>query len=108
MKIKSCLGLALALMLGEFAFAKMPFSNDLFGRAESTLDHCAQIDQRSAEKYAARKKALVKDATSEEVETARNSEEYKAAYKDMSEQLAQMPKDEVMQACSASLQNDKK
>jgi hypothetical protein len=107
MKIKSLMGFALALMLCQFAFAKMPFSNDMFGRVESTLDHCAQIDKSSAEKYAARKKELVKDATSEEVESARNADEYKAAYKDMSEQLAQMPKDDVMQACTAALQEKK-
>lgn len=107
MKIKLLFGFALALTLCQFTFAKMPFSNDIFGRMESTLDHCAQIDKPSAEKYAARKKELVKDATSEEVEAARNADEYKAAYKDMSEQIAQMPKDDVMQACTAALQEKK-
>lgn len=107
MKMKNFLSFIAALMLCEFAFAKMPFSNDMFGRLESTLDHCAQIDKPSADKYAARKKDLVKDATSEEVEAARNADAYKAAYKDMSEQLAQMPKDDVMQACTAALQEKK-
>jgi len=106
-KFKSLLGFTLALILCQLAVAKMPFSNDVFGRVESTLDHCAQIDQGSSEKYATKKKELVKDATSAEVEAARSSDEYKAAYKDMSEQLTQMPKDEVMQACTASLKGDK-
>lgn len=107
MKIQRLFGLALALVLCQFAFAKMPFSNDIFGRVESTLDRCGQVDPGSAEKYAAKKKELLKDATSEEVEAARNSDEYKAAYKDMSEQLNQMPKDELMEACTASLKGDK-
>jgi len=107
MKIKKLIGFASAVMFCQFALAKMPFSNDMFGRVESTLDHCAQVDQGSAEKYAARKKELVKDATSAEVEAARNSDEYKIAYKEMSEQLAQMPKDDVMQACTAALQEKK-
>src|SRR5690348_4932084 len=107
MKIKCLLGFALTLMLCQLTFGKMPFSNDMFGRVESTLDHCAQIDKSSAEKYAARKKELVKDATNEEVEAARNADAYKAAYKEMSEQLAQMPKDDVMQACTAALQEKK-
>ena len=107
MKIKRTLCLSAALLTAQLALAKMPFSNDMFGRVESTLDRCAQVDQGSAGKYAAKKKELVKDATSAEVEAARNSDEYKAAYKDMSEQLTQMPKDEVIQACTASLKGDK-
>ncbi len=103
MKIKRSLCLTAALLTAQLALAKMPLSNDMFGRVESTLDHCAQIDQGSAEKYTAKKKELTKDATSSEVETARTSDEYKAAYKDMSEQLTQMPKDEVKNACAAAL-----
>lgn len=107
MKMKSFLSLLAALMLCAIAFAKMPFSNDMFGRVESTLDHCAEIDKSSGEKYAAKKKQLVKDATAEEIEAARNADVYKAAYKDMSGQLAQMPKDDVMQACTAVLKSEK-
>jgi hypothetical protein len=107
MKIKSLTGFALGLMLCQLTFAKMTVSNDILGRVESTLDRCAQVDQGSAEKYATRKKELVKDATREEVEAARESNAYKAAYKDMSEQLNQMPKDDLMQACTASLKGDK-
>jgi hypothetical protein len=103
MKTRNLLSFTAALLLCQVAFAKMPFSNDMFGRVESTLDQCAQIDQGSAEKYAVKKKELVKDATSAEVEAARSSDEYKAAYKAMSEQLAQMPKDEVKNACAAAL-----
>jgi hypothetical protein len=103
MKIKRRLCLSAALLTAQLALAKMPFSNDMFGRVESTLDHCAQIDKFFAEKYAARKKELVKHATSAELEAARNSDEYKAAYKDMGEQLTQMPKDEVKNACAAAL-----
>lgn len=107
MKIKSLIGFALGLIICQLTFAKISISNDVLGRVESTLDRCAQLDQGSAEKYAAKKKELVKDASSAEVEAARNSEEYKAAYKDMSEQLTQMPKDEVMQVCTASLKGEK-
>jgi len=105
MKTIKLLSCVVACMLCEIAFAKMPFSNDMLGRVESTLDHCAQIDKSSAEKYAAKKKELAKDATAQEIEAARNSDAYKAAYKDMSDQLAQMPKDDVMQACTASLKS---
>jgi uncharacterized protein YycO len=107
MKMKSFLSFLAALMLCAIAFAKMPFSNDMFGRVESTLDQCAQIDKSSGEKYAAKKKQLVKDATAEEIEAARNTDEYKTAYKEMSEQLAQMSKDDVMQACTAALKGEK-
>jgi hypothetical protein len=107
MTIKRTLCMSAALLTAQLALAKMPFSNDMFGRVESTLDQCVQVDQGSADKYAAKKKELVKDATSAEVEAARNSEAYKTAYKEMSEQLSQMPKDEVMQACAASLKGEK-
>ena len=104
MKIKYHLSLVAAFALCQFALAKMPFSNDVFGRVESTMDHCAQIDHASADKYEAKKKDTVKGATDSEITEARNSNEYKAAYKEMSEQLAQMPKDDAMQACTAALQ----
>ena len=107
MKIKYLLGMVSAVALSHLALAKMPFSNDIFGRVESTLDHCAQVDHVSAEKYHAKKKEVAKDATESEVAEARNSDDYKAAYKDMTEQLTQTPKDEVMQACTASLRGSK-
>jgi hypothetical protein len=107
MKIKYLLSFAAAFALCQFALAKMPFSNDMFGRVEGTMDFCAQIDHASADKYETRKKEAVKGATDSEIADARNSGEYKAGYKEMSEQLAQMPKDEVMQACTAALQEKK-
>jgi len=107
MKVKSVLSLAAALMFSSLALAKMPFSNQIFGKMESTLDYCAQIDPPAGQKYQAKKKDLVKGVPEAEVTEARESDEYKNAYKEMSEQLPTVPRDDVKQVCSSALQSNK-
>jgi len=104
MKIERVLHILAILILVECALAKMPFSNEVFGKVEGTLDYCAQIDAASAPKYQQKKKDLIKGVPENEVTEARKSEEHKAGYEWISDELPKMPQDEVSAACTASLQ----
>ena len=105
MKIERILCLGAAIAISQFAAAKMPYTNDLFGKLEGTFDHCAQADPPAAKRYDAKKKAMVKDVPESELTKARESDEYKAGYKSVTEELAKMPKDEVQKACTAALES---
>jgi hypothetical protein len=103
MKIHRVIYLGAALMVAALALAKMPYTNDAFGKVEGTLDFCAQVDAPAASKYQERKKALVKDVPQKEVDEARESKEYRDAYDWVTEELGKAPKDQAVQACSAYL-----
>ena len=105
MRIQRIVYLLAALLIAQFALAKLPFTNDLFGKVEGTLDFCARIDPPSAPKYQQKKKSLVKDVPENEVEEARKTEEYKGAYDWISGELPKMPKDQVTSACAAALES---
>jgi len=107
MRIHRILCLSAALLLPTLLLAKLPFSNDAFGRVEATLDSCAQADPAGAPKYQERKKALVKDVPEKEVAEARASQEYRDAYDATTTEIGKQPKDKVVEACTASVKDDK-
>lgn len=102
MKIRKSLCLGVAIVTSQLALAKLPFTNDVFGKSEGTLDFCAQVDPASAPKYQARKRALVRNVP-DEVTEARTTEEYKKAYDWMTSELKKVPNDQAVQACTAAL-----
>ena len=104
MKLEKALCLGVALLIPELALAKLPFSNELFGKVEGTLDFCTQIDPPKAEKYQEKKKLIVKNLPDNEVAEARATEEYKTAYHSTTEEAAKGPKDEAVKSCSAALE----
>jgi len=104
MKIHRILCLGAALAIPQMLLAKLPASNDSFGKMEGILDFCARADSQAASKYQERKKVLVGDATEKEVAEARQSQEYKDGYQGMTEELANVPKDKAVKACSAYLE----
>jgi hypothetical protein len=105
MKILRTLGLGAAILLPQLALAKLPFSNDAFGRVEATLDSCTQADPAGAPEYQERKKALVRDVPEKEVAEARASQEYKDAYDATTTEIGKQPKEKVVEACAASLKD---
>jgi hypothetical protein len=107
MKIHRTLCLVSALVITPLALAKLPFSNDAFGKVEGTLDFCAQTDTASASKYQERKKMLVKNIPEKEVAEARASQEYLDAHGEVTAELEKLPKEKVVQACTAFLNGDK-
>ncbi len=107
MKIYRMLCLGTALVMAPVALAKLPFSNDAFGKVEGTLDFCAHTDSASSAKYRERKKILVKDVPEKEVAEARASQEYLDAHQEITTELEKLPKEKVVEACTAYLKSDK-
>ena len=103
MKIQRILYLLAAVLVAELALAKMPFTNEVFGKVEGTFDYCARIDSQSTAKYEKRKKDLVKDVPEDEVAAARKTVEYKTGYEWISNELPKMSKEEVVSACAAAV-----
>ena len=95
------------LVLAPLAVAKLPVPNDTFGRVEGALDFCSQADPDSASKYQEEKKALVREASEQEVAEARASKEYKDGYDATSEDMEKQPKEQVKKTCTAALQANK-
>ena len=58
MRTNRILCLGVALVLPQLALAKLPFTNDAFGKVEGTLDFCVQVDPAATPKYQERKKVL--------------------------------------------------
>jgi hypothetical protein len=104
MKVNRILCLAAALVLPQLALAELPFPNDAFGKTEGILDFCTQVDPQDAPKYQEQKKALVRDVPKKEVEEARQTQEYREAYHSTSDELAKVPKDKAVKACTDFLQ----
>jgi hypothetical protein len=107
MRIHRILCLGAALVVPQLALAKLPFSNDAFGTVEGTLDFCSQANPQAAPKYQERKKSLVRDVPEKEVTEARQTQEYKGAYRAVSAELGKVPKDQAVEACTAFLEGDK-
>lgn len=104
MKIHRILCLGAALVIPQLALAKLPLPNDALGKIEGTLDFCAQADPQSASMYQQAKKMVVGDASEQEVAEARKTQEYKDGYQETSDQLAKVPREKVVQACTAYLE----
>jgi hypothetical protein len=102
MKTSRIVSFAIAVLISQFALAKVPYNNEVFGKLEGTLDFCAQLDAPSSAKYQERKKQLAKDATEAELAEARDSEDYKKSYNWISEELPKAPKDDALKACKAA------
>jgi hypothetical protein len=103
MKIRRIVCLAAAIVIPQLALAKLPLSNDAFGKVEGTLDFCAEADPQAAQNYQAQKKQMVKDVPEQKVSEARSTQEYKDAYEWISAELGKVPKDKAVQTCRASL-----
>jgi hypothetical protein len=104
MKIHRILCLGAALVIPQLALAKLPLPNDSFGKIEGTLDFCAQADPQGAATYQQAKKVVAGDATEKEVAEARKTQEYKDGYQAITDELAKMPKEKVVKACTARLE----
>lgn len=100
MRSRPILCLTVVFVISQHAEAKLPLPNDSLGKMEGTLDFCAQVNPQAAQKYKDRKKWIIGDALETEVTEARNSQEYKDSYQEISEQLAKAPKSKAVKACS--------
>jgi len=107
MKIHRLVLVCAAIMIPQLGNAKLPFTNDIFGKLEGTLDFCAKADPESAPKYRELAKLLVKDVPDKELTEARMTSEYKDSYEGIDTELAKVPKDQAIKACKTSLETKK-
>ena len=107
MKIHRILFVCVVIMIPQLGNAKLPFTNDIFGKLEGTLDFCVKADPESAPKYREVAKLLVKDVPDKELAEARMTSEYKDSYEGIDTELAKVPKDQAIEACKASLETSK-
>jgi hypothetical protein len=104
MKIHRILLVCAALAIPQLSNAKLPFSNDAFGKVEGILTYCAKVNPESATKYHDAAKAFVKDVPEKEVTEARQTTEYKDSFEGISADLEKAPKDASVKACKAALE----
>jgi hypothetical protein len=104
MKIHRILCLGAAIVIPQLALAKLPFTNDAFGKIEGTLDFCAQVDPQTAAKYQEQKQQIVRDVPDQELVEARQTQEYKDAYEGISAELGKVSKDQAIKACTEFLE----
>jgi hypothetical protein len=107
MKIHRSILFVAALVVPQLAPAKVPVPEQSLGQLESILDFCAKADPKTAVKFQDVKKMLAGDATQEELAAARDKQEYKNNYQSTSEQLAKVPEEKAVKACSAYLNDGK-
>jgi hypothetical protein len=105
MRIHRILLVCAAIAIPQLSNAKLPFSNDVFGKVEGILNYCSEVNPESAAKYRDVAKAFVKDVPENEVTEARKSAEYKDSYDGISEELNKVPKDAGIQTCKAPLES---
>src|SRR5882762_5587003 len=100
MKIRHILCLC-ALALPQLALAELPFTNEALGKVEGTLDFCSSVHPEGAAKYHKQAELLVGTALKKDVEAARKTTEYQAAYASIGAELGKVPKDQATKACAA-------
>jgi hypothetical protein len=100
MKIHRILFVCAAIAIPQLTVAKLPFTNDTFGKIEGTLAFCAETDPKAAAKYKERVKPLVQGASEKELAEARQTKEYKEAFDWIHGELGKVPKAQAVKACT--------
>jgi hypothetical protein len=103
MKFNRVLLVCAAITLPQLTMAKLPFAIDEFAKVERTLSFCSELDPSSTAKYQEVAKRYLGSAPEKELAEARNTPEYKEAYESNGALLAEMPKEHIIEACSAFL-----
>jgi hypothetical protein len=106
MKIYRILCLGAAVIAPPLALANLPFTNEAFGKIEGTLDFCVQADPQAAPEYEERKKLLVRDVPGQEMDEARQTQEYLDAREWISAALGKVPKAQAVKACGDFLKGE--
>jgi hypothetical protein len=107
MRVHRILFVCAAIAIPQLSTAKLPFSNDAFGKVEGIMNYCAKVNPESAAKFQGAAKAFVKDVPEKEVAEARKTAEYKDSYDGISEELNKAPIDTAAQTCKAALESKK-
>ena len=103
MRIDRILLVCSAICIPQFALADLPFAIDEFGKLETTLKVCSDLQPESRAKYQDIEKRYVGNVSEKDLAEARKTPEYKEAYDSNAEFLANLPKERVIEACNAFL-----
>ncbi len=107
MKIHRSLSLGVALVIPQLWGAQPQLPTAVFAKVEGVLDFCDNAAPNEAEKYEKLRKQLAKGASETDLSEMRKTQEYKDAYEQAKLELAKMPGDKAIKACSASLEDSK-
>ena len=100
MKISAILCVS-ALALAPLALAKISITPQALGQVEGTLNFCSEANPKAKAKYDEWAKLFVNEATEDELKEIRDSSEYKDAYDSITAELAKVPKDKALEACTS-------
>ena len=108
MKFKRMLCLCVAAGLSQFALAdELPLTNQSLAVLQGTLDFCTRINPGDAARYGEHAKLVVQGVPGEEVGKIRKSDEYKAAYDMVTEELGKISREQAAEACKGFLAPEK-
>ncbi len=99
--------IAAALVCPALALAEGTVDAAQLGHMQAVLKSCSRVDPRQASSYLLQIKALVGDATKEEVDQATRRDEYQQAYQAVTDELAGMDKEAMERACANYLASGK-
>ncbi len=103
MKILHVLSLGAAMAVLSLALADPSIDAGQLGRMKGILEVCGRVDTRDASQYLLQMKALIGNATKQEVDQAAKTDEYQQAYQSIAAELNNMDPDSMAQACSGYL-----
>lgn len=107
MRVHRLVVLGVALVVPQLGGAQLPIPTEAFGKMEGVLDFCAKANPKDAAKYEKIRTELVKNAPDKDLPQMRKTQAYKDAFEQAKSEFTKMPKDKVVEACSASLGNSK-
>jgi hypothetical protein len=76
---------------------------DALGRVEATVNFCVQADAEWADKYKEIGKKSAANMSDKQLANARNSTQYKEAYRATSTELAKIPANKAVETCREAL-----
>jgi hypothetical protein len=99
----SLVALAAVIAVTQVVAADLPFTPGGLGHLEGAFDSCARAIPKSAAEYQKQKERLVQGVSDSDLAKLRAAGEYQEAYKAISDQLENVPKDQAAEGCKAFL-----
>lgn len=101
-RILSVFCLSTVLAVPQVFAAELPAPAAL-GQVESLLDSCSKANPESAPDYKKQRERLVQGVSDKDLAELRASDDYKGAYKEISDRFEKVSNDEAVNACKVFL-----
>jgi hypothetical protein len=101
-RILSLVWLCTALAVPQVFAAELPAPAAL-GQVESLLDSCSKANPQSAPDYKKQRERLVQGVSDKDLAQLRASDDYKGAYKEITDRFEKASKDDAVKACKVFL-----